>query len=201
MTDDPALSRRVLLGEVGSAHGIRGDVIVRSYAANPEDIATYGVLESADGKVLPKLAVVRVTDRGVIARFAGVSDRNKAEMLKGTQLWIARDRLPAAGDGEYYHADLIGLDAVAPDGMAIGHVIAVENFGAGDLLEIRLKDSKQTEYVPFTNAVVPEVDLTAGRLVVLMPKDLDDDDVDPEMGEDGEIDDSVDLSDNPKQSG
>ena len=174
MTDDSARGRRVLLGEVSGAHGIRGDVIVRSYAADPRDIAAYGALETAEGKVLPKLSVVRVTDRGVIARFAGITDRNAAETFKGTQLWIARDRFPAAADGEYYHADLIGLDAVAPDGAEIGHVIAVENFGAGDLLEIRLKDSKQTEYVPFTNAAVPEVDLAAGTLVVVMPEALED---------------------------
>lgn len=189
MTDDSARGRRVLLGEVSGAHGIRGHVIVRSYAADPRDIAAYGALETAEGKVLPKLSVVRVTDRGVIARFAGITDRNAAETFKGTQLWIARDRFPAAADGEYYHADLIGLDAVAPDGAEIGHVIAVENFGAGDLLEIRLKDSKQTEYVPFTNAVVPEVDLTAGKLVVVMPEvleeDAEDEEDDEEMLEEG----------------
>jgi len=170
MNDDTHPRRRVLLGEVSGAHGIRGDVIVRSYTADPEDIAAYGALETADGKALPKLSVVRVTDRGVVARFAGVADRNASETFKGTQLWIARDRLPAAKPGEYYHFDLVGLDAVAPDGTAIGHVIAVENFGAGDLLEIRLKDSRQTEYVPFTNACVPEVDLAAGRAVVVMPE-------------------------------
>ncbi|MEQ1695078.1 MAG: ribosome maturation factor RimM [Hyphomicrobiaceae bacterium] len=184
MTDEPARGRRVLLGEISGAHGIRGDLIVRSYAADPSGIAAYGALETAQGKVLPKLSIVRVTDRGVIARFSGVTDRNAAEALKGTQLWVARDRLPKAADGEYYHADLIGLDAVAPDGTEIGHVIAVENFGAGDLLEIRMKDSKRTEYVPFTNAAVPEVDVAAGRLVVVMPDVLDDEDGDE--GEDGE---------------
>lgn len=197
MTDDITRGRRVLLGEVGGAHGIRGDVIVRSYAAEPRDIAAYGALETADGKVLPKLSVVRVTDRGVIARFAGVTDRNVAETFRGTQLWIARDRLPKAADGEYYHADLIGLDAVTLDGTEIGHVIAVENFGAGELLEIRLKDSKQTEYVPFTNAAVPEVDLVAGRLVVVMPAVLEEDDDDEEVDEvEAEVDD--DRSETPK---
>jgi 16S rRNA processing protein RimM len=196
MTDNTTRGRRVLLGEVSGAHGIRGDVIVRSYASEPRDIAAYGALETVDGKVLPKLSVVRVTERGVIARFAGVTDRNVAETFRGTQLWIARDRLPAAADGEFYHADLIGLDAVAQDGTEIGHVIAVENFGAGDLLELRLKDSKQTEYVPFTNATVPEVDLAAGRLVVVMPAVLEDDD-DAELGEDEESGDD-DQSETPK---
>lgn len=166
-------TKRVLLGEVGSAHGIRGDVIVRSYTADPEDIAAYGALETGDGKPLPKLTVVRAIDRGVIVRFAGIGDRNGAERLKGTQLWIARDRLPAAADGEYYHFDLTGLDAFAPDGTAIGHVIGVENFGAGDLLEVRLVGSRQTEYFAFTNAVVPEVDIAGGRLVIVRPAYLD----------------------------
>lgn len=169
MTDDTPPRRRVLLGEISGAHGIRGDVIVRSYTSDPEDIAAYGVLETADGKPLPRLSLVRVTDRGVIARIAGVTDRNASETFKGTQLWIARDRLPKAKAGEYYYFDLVGLDAVSPDGAAIGHVIAVENFGAGDLLEIRLRDSRQTEYVPFTNACVPDVDVNAGRAVVIMP--------------------------------
>lgn len=186
MTDETSPRRRVMLGEVSGAHGIRGDVIVRSYTSDPEDIAAYGALETADGKALPKLSVVRATDRGVIARFAGVVDRNASEAFKGTQLWIARDRLPAAAPGEFYYFDLIGLDAVAPDGTAIGHVIAVENFGAGDLLEIRLKDSKQTEYVPFTNAAVPEVDLVAGRAVVVMPVLAEAGEEEP-RDEDGEI--------------
>ena len=170
MTTSTSRDRRVLLGEISTVHGIRGEVIVRSYTANPSDIAAYGVLETAAGKALPKLSVIRVTDRGVIARFEGVGDRTQAETFRGTQLWIGRDRLPSADNGEYYHADLIGLDAFAPDGAAIGHVIAVENFGAGDLLEIRLKDSRQTEYVPFTNEFAPVVDLETGRIVVVMPQ-------------------------------
>lgn len=186
MTDDTEHKRRVLLGEVSGAHGIRGDVVVRSYASDPKNLAKYGALQAADGKALPKLSIVRVTERGVIVRFDGVSDRNAAETFKGIQLWIARDRLPKAVDGEYYHADLIGLDAVAPDGTEIGHVIAVENFGAGDLLEVRLKDSKQTEYVPFTNAAVPEVDVAAGRLIVVMPEVLEDEDDEGEASDESE---------------
>lgn len=168
-------ARRVLLGAVTGAHGIRGELVVRSYTAEPEDIAAYGALETARGQSLPALTVVRVTPKGVIARMAGVLDRTSAEALQGTELWIARSRLPAAAGGEYYHADLIGLKAVAPDGAEIGQVIAVENFGAGDLLEIRLTGTTATEYIPFTNAFVPDIDLAAGRATVLMPKSVDDD--------------------------
>ena len=161
--------QRVLLGLISGVHGIRGGLIIRSYTADPGDIASYGAMESAAGKTLPALRIVRVTDKGVIAHMAGVDDRNAAEALKGTELWIARARLPAAAEGEYYHADLIGLKAVSPEGAAIGTVIGVENFGAGDLLEIRLAGGTHTEFVSFTNAFVPEVDLAAGRAVVVMP--------------------------------
>jgi 16S rRNA processing protein RimM len=163
------MSERVLLGEITGVHGIRGDVIIRSYTADPADIATYGQLETAARKPVPDIQVVRVTDRGVVARLEGVNDRTRAETFKGTQLWIPRERLPPADANEYYHADLIGLEAVTADGTALGKVFAVANFGAGDLLEIRLAGGNQTEYVPFTNAAVPEVDLVARRLVVVRP--------------------------------
>ncbi len=172
------MSERVLLGEITGVHGIRGDVIIRSYTADPADIATYGELESAAKKPVPEIRVVRVTDRVVVARLEGVNDRTRAETFKGTQLWIPRERLPPAAANEYYHADLIGLDAVAPDGVAVGTVIAVANFGAGDLLEIRVAGSNQTEYIPFTNAAVPAVDLAARRLVVVRPEVVD---VPPEL--------------------
>lgn len=163
-------SERVLLGEISGVHGIKGDVVIRSFTADPSDIAAYGSLESAEGKAVPPVRVVRVSERGVIARLEGVTNRTQAESFKGTQLWIARERLPAAAEGEFYHADLIGLSAVAPDGVLIGEVIAVENFGAGDLLEIRPAGGGPTEYVPFTNAVVPHVDLAARKLVVVAPE-------------------------------
>ena len=168
--------QRVLLGVVSGVHGIRGDLVIRSYTADPGDIASYGALESAAGQTLPALLIVRFSAKGVIAHMMGVDDRNAAEALKGTELWIERARLPAAVEGEYYHADLIGLDAVSPEGAPIGTVIAVENFGAGDLLEIRLAGGTRTEFVSFTNAFVPEIDLAAGRAVVLMPAPGDDDD-------------------------
>jgi 16S rRNA processing protein RimM len=115
-----------------------------------------------------------VTGKGVVARIEGVTDRNAAEALKGTELYVDRDRLPAATEGEFYHADLIGLDAVDPDGKAIGSIVAVQNFGAGDLLEVRLAGSTRTELVPFTEAAVPTVDMSAGRAVVILPPTTDD---------------------------
>ena len=179
-------SDRILLGRITGAHGIRGEVVLRSYAAVPADIAAYGPLGDEAGARSFQLKVVRVSDKGVIARVAGVTDRNGAEALAGTDLYVARARLPKAAEGEYYHADLIGLAAVSPDGAAIGEVVAVQNYGAGDLLEIRLAGSPKTELVPFKNAFVPTVDLVQRRVVVVMPvAAADDEEDDRKVTDDG----------------
>ena len=104
----------------------------------------------------------------------GVVDHTAAEALEGTELWVDRDRLPAPEAGAFYHADLIGLAAVDPEGRALGEIVGVHNFGAGDLLELRPAGSGRTELVPFTEAFVPEVDLAARRVVVLLPGGEDD---------------------------
>ena len=158
--------RRILLGRIAAAHGIRGDVLVKTFTERPEDIAAYGPLDDGQGRSF-KLKVLRVTPRGdVVARIGGIGDRNTAEALKGTQLYIDRNRLPPPAEDQFYHADLIGLVAVDPDGRPVGEVVAVHNHGAGDILEIRLAGASKTELVAFTDAFVPEVDL-AGRRVVL----------------------------------
>lgn len=159
-------SKRVLLGRIGGAHGLKGEVVMHSFAEAPEDIAAYGPLTDAAGQRTFDVTVVRVTDKGVIARVAGIKDRTQAETLKGTELWVERDRLGEAEEGEFYHADLIGLAAVTTDGQPVGQVVAVQNYGAGDLLEIRLAGSRKTELVAFTDAFVPEVDLAAGHVVI-----------------------------------
>ena len=161
---------RVLLGSFANAHGIRGEVQVRTYTGAPEAVASYGPLSDKAGTRTFKLRVVRVTDKGIIARVDGISDRNAAETLKGIDLYVERAKLPVASEGEYYHADLIGLRAVSPDGDEIGKIIAVANFGASDLLAIQLKGGTATEYVPFTDACVPSVDLAAGVATVIMPE-------------------------------
>ena len=166
---------RVLLGRIAGAHGIRGEVLVHTYTEAPESIGAYGALSDASGSRQLTIKVVRVTPKGVIARVAGVADRNAAEALKGIELYVDRARLPAAAEGEYYHADLVGLTAVDAEARTIGRIIAVQNFGAGDLLEIRLTGSSKTELVPFRDAFVPEVDLVARRAVVLLPSPAPDD--------------------------
>lgn len=174
---------RILLGRIVAAHGIRGDVLVASFTQRPEDIAAYGALSDAAGTRAFRLRVVRVTAKGVVARIEGVGDRSAAEALRGAELWIDRARLPAADADEFYHADLIGLAAVSPTGAVVGRVVGVENYGAGDLLDIRLEGTGRTELVPFTDAFVPEVDVAGGRLVVRMPDEAAEDDDGPEGGE------------------
>lgn len=180
--------QRVLLGEVGSAHGIRGEVVVRSYTSEPADIARYGRLEAADGTVLPILRIVRETPKGLICRFEGIADRTGVENLRGTELWVPRERLPPPSPGDYYHVDLIGLSAVSPEGAKIGSVVAVVNFAAGDLLEIQREGSRETDYVPFTDACVPEVDIAGRRVVVVMPVMVEGDPDAGETDEDGTAD-------------
>jgi 16S rRNA processing protein RimM len=160
---------RILLGRIAGARGIRGEVLIKTFTAAPENVGAYGPLSDESGTRTFKLKSARATPKGVVARLHGVDDRNGAEALKGIALYIERERLPAAAEGEFYHADLIGLAAVDGDGKPIGEIVAVQNYGAGDLLEIRLTGSSKTELVPFTDAAVPEVDIAARRVVVVMP--------------------------------
>ena len=164
-------TKRVLLGHIAAAHGIRGEVLVKTYTGNPENIGSYGALKSADGAKSYSLKVVRVTPKGVIARVAGVVDRNAAEPLRGTALYADRAKLGEPDPGEYFHADLIGLAAHAASGEKIGTVKSVNNFGAGDLLEIAFDASGKSEFIPFTDACVPEVDIAGGHVVVVVPDD------------------------------
>jgi 16S rRNA processing protein RimM len=161
-----AEGKRILLGRIAAAHGVRGKVLIHAFTGRPEDIAAYGPLDDGTGRTF-KLKVVRVTPKGgVVAAIAGVGDRNGAEALKGAPLYVDRDRLPAPAEGQFYHADLIGLAAVDPEGRPVGEVAAVHNHGAGDILEVRLATTGRTELVAFTDAFVPEVDLAARRVVV-----------------------------------
>lgn len=161
---------RVLLGTIATAHGIRGEVVLRTYTGDPEAIATYGPLSDEAGRRTFKIKSARATPKGVIARIDGISDRNAAEALRGIDLYVARARLPKPADKEYYYADLIGLSARDEAGVEIGWIVNVVNFGAGDLLEIRFNDTKQTDYVPFTDGCVPNVDVAAGFVTLVLPE-------------------------------
>lgn len=179
-------NRLVLLGHVSTAHGLRGEVLIKTYTGEPKAIGAYGALVDETGTRRFDVKVVRVTDKGVIARIGGVGDRNAAEAIKGTKLYVARAQLPAATEGEYYHADLIGLDAVSETGEKVGHVVAVQNFGASDLLEIRLEGSIKTEFIPFTDACVPTVDIVGRRVVVSRPEMIEGGDAEDDGSADDE---------------
>jgi 16S rRNA processing protein RimM len=168
-----AASSRLLLGRITGAHGIRGEVLIHAYTSAAEDIGAYGPLSDATAARSFEITIVRAMPKGVVARIAGVTDRAAAEALRGVELYVPRDRLPAAGEGEFYHADLIGLAAVDPAGKTIGEVVAVQNYGAGDLIEIRLAHSSRTELVPFTETAIPEIDLKARRAMVVLPATTD----------------------------
>jgi 16S rRNA processing protein RimM len=161
--------QRVLIGRIGAPHGVRGEVAIQSYAEDPSAIASYGPLETEDGKRRIELKIVRVTAKGIVARIAGIDDRNGVEALKGLALYVERSGLPAAAEGEFYRTDLIGLRAVDPDGRTLGSVVGVDNYGAGDILELRLEGTRETELIPFADAYVPAVDLDAGTITIVLP--------------------------------
>jgi 16S rRNA processing protein RimM len=160
----------ILLGVIVNAHGIKGDVLVRSFADVPKDIAAYGPLTSNDGTQAIKLTVKRDSKKGLICRVAGVDNRNQAEALRGTELFIARDRLPTPEEGAFYFADLIGLQAIAPDGTRLGTITNVMNHGASDILELKLCDSAEIEMVPFLDDFVPSIDIQAGTITIVLPE-------------------------------
>jgi 16S rRNA processing protein RimM len=166
LTGTAAESRdRVLLGVVVNAHGIKGEVKVKTFTAAPERIAAYGPLATESGRPLV-IAQLRAGRGGeAIVRFDGVSDRNSAEALKGEGLYVARSALPEPEAGSFYLADLIGLRAEDANGTLLGHVQAMHNFGAGDVLEIAMVNG-DSEFLPFSDSAVPVVDVARGRIIV-----------------------------------
>ena len=159
------------MGVITGAHGVRGAVRVKSFTADPAAIAGYGPLEDERGERHVALALAGTVRGMLIARIDGVDDRNAAERLKGTRLYLPRAALPPPGAEEYYHADLIGLAADLTDGTPLGRVRAVHDFGAGDSIEVEKPDGA-TVLVPFTEAAVPVVDIAGGRLVIDPPAGL-----------------------------
>ena len=166
-----ASRNQVLLGEIGAAQGLKGEVRLRSYTAEPAAIGRYGALYDEQGRAI-EIESLRVTPKALIARIKGVTTREAAEALNRTKLYVDRARLPAREEEEWYHADLVGLEAVDRGGERIGIVVAVHNFGAGDLIEVKPDKGGATVLVPFTRDAVPEVDVEGGRLVLTPPEGL-----------------------------
>jgi len=159
---------RICVAQIGAPHGVRGEVRLRSFTQDALAVTAYGPLESEDGARRFEIEALRPAKDHFVARLAGIDDREAAEKLTNLKLYVPRDRLPPIEDDEtFYHADLIGLAAVTPDGAALGTVIAVHNFGAGDLIEIGAHVGGEPLMVPFTDATVPEIDIAAGRVVVV----------------------------------
>jgi 16S rRNA processing protein RimM len=160
----------VLLGVIAAAHGIRGEVKVKTFTENPDRLGAYGPVTTDDGRRL-EIASLRVSKRDeAVVRFIGIADRTAAEAFKGQRLYVPRAALPEPEAGVFYHADLVGLMADDAMGNRLGVVHAVHNFGAGDVIEIAMAGGG-TEFVPFTDPHVPLVDIPGGRIVVELPRD------------------------------
>lgn len=165
-------ARRICLGQIGAAHGVTGEVRLRSFTAEPEAITAYGPLEAEDGRVFLIESLRRAKDH-FVARIAGIADRDAAAALANTRLYVPRERLPQIAEpDEFYHADLIGLTVVDRAGENLGTVVAVHNFGAGDLIEVHPPSGGNTQLVPFDDTHVPAVDVGAGRIVVDPPQGM-----------------------------
>lgn len=163
-------TRKVAIAEIGAAHGLKGEVRLRSFTQEPMAVAKYGPLVGPDGRAFEIVSArpAGTSPHMLVVRFKGVADRNAAEVLTGTRLSVPYDRLPPADDGEFYHTDLVGLTVFSPQGETLGTVVAVQNHGAGDLLEIAPAGGASI-LVPFTEAAVPEVDIAGGRVVAIPP--------------------------------
>ena len=162
----------ICVARIGAAHGVRGAVKLWTFTEDPLAVKHYGPLMTKDGARQFEVTHAREARDHLVATLKGITTRDEAERLNGIELYIARDRLPATDDDEYYHADLIGLAAVNAANEPLGRVIAIHNFGAGDIIEIAPPHGA-TMLLPFTNAVVPSVDLVGGRVVIELPAEVE----------------------------
>ncbi|WP_298423745.1 ribosome maturation factor RimM [Rhodoblastus sp.] len=159
---------KVLVGVFGAPHGVRGEIRLKSYMQDPLSIADYGALADEAGRAHEIVSARPLKDDMLVVRVKGVSDRDAAQKLTNQQLYLARETLPAPEDDEFYCRDLIGLRAETPEGEPLGVIVAVPNYGAGDILEIA-PPAGETLLFPFTRAVVPEIDIAGGKVIVVPP--------------------------------
>jgi 16S rRNA processing protein RimM len=174
-------SKQLLMGRIGAAHGIKGEVRITSFTTEPLALKDYGPLSTNKPGLVIEIEHARATTNVLVARIKGVTDRNAAEKLNGVELFVDRNKLPPPeDDDDFYQADLIGLDARLADGTVIGQVTAIPNFGASDLIEVRDARSGDTYLYPFTKAVVPEIRIAEGFLVIEVPVDADPSEEEPD---------------------
>ena len=169
------MAARICIARIGAAHGVRGAVKLWAFTEDPLAVMQYGALATRDGTRSFEVATAREAKGHLVATLKGVATREDAERLNGIELYVLREKLPATAEDEYYHADLIGLAAVNGADEPLGRVVAIHNFGAGDIIEIAPPHGA-TLLLPFTNAVVASVDLAAGHVVIELPDELDGDD-------------------------
>jgi len=177
ITGTPLLSapdRLVPLGIFGAPQGVRGDVRIKSYTHDPRAIGGYGDLTDKTGASVFKITFQRhLRNDMLVVRLAGVEAREQAERLTGAELFARRSQLPPPSENEFYHDDLVGLEAVTREGDALGRVVALPNFGAGDILEIAPAAGGPTLLLPFTKAVAVAIDFDKGRIVIVPPNEID----------------------------
>src|SRR5258705_9747116 len=165
---------QICVARIGAAHGVRGAVKLWTFTEDPLAVQHYGPLLTKDARQFEGTDV-REAKGHLVATVKGVATREGAERLNGVELYVAREKLPATSEDEYYHADLVGVAAVNAAGEPLGRVIAIYNFGAGDIIEIAPPNGT-TMLLPFSNAVVPTVDLEGGRVVIELPDEVEGDD-------------------------
>ena len=167
---DKSMRNCVCVAKIGAAHGTGGEVRLWPFTTEPEAVGAYGILQTADGKQAFEIETLRPAGEFLVVRFRGVTDRAAAERLRNIELYVPRERLPVPDPDEFYYADLIGLQVHDTGGKTVGIVIAVHNFGAGDLLEIAPADGGESVMLPFSVSTVPTVEIAAGRIVVDLPE-------------------------------
>jgi len=168
------VANRICVARIGAAHGVRGEVKLWSFTEDPAAVAHYGPLETQDGTRCFEIEALRAAKDHFVARIAGVNDRDAAEKLRNIELYIPRARLPKIEEADtFYHADLVGLDAVTPDGARVGTVHALHNFGAGDIIEIAPAEGGDPLMLPFNETTVPKIDVAARQIVVVPPAETE----------------------------
>ena len=165
-------SKLICVGALAGAFGVRGEVRLKSFTSNPDDIENYAPLFTENGGRSFEIVITGRLKNGFAARLSGVVKKEQADDLKGTKLFVPRDRLPSLQEDEFYYSDLIGMIVYDTGGNEIGKVQAVLNHGAGDLLEIHGANLKMSVIIPFTKEVVPTVDIVSRRIVTDPPDGL-----------------------------
>ncbi len=161
------------MGVFGAPHGVNGEIRVKSYAADPKALGAYGPLTDAGGRRVFAFERLRpLKAEMLVGRLRDVATRDAAEALTGVEIFARRGQLPPPSEGEFYWADLVGLEAVTFEGVSVGRVTGLSNYGAGDILEIAPTGGGDALLLPFTKAVAPEIDFEGGRLMVTLPREI-----------------------------